>query len=176
MAAAAEVTLTIDDFKSLSYKDLDAKKAKILIGAMSYAYDDALTAKGLDGPSLRGLMANFESKRVEPLEQSVFNALTKVRPVSFNYFHVESFDMPDDWTDYGDEDWTYTGFHIGNPFSIQAVVFRYSTSGCDPACTPDIELHEETPITRLQCIQRYGIGVFQQIANVVGYEMIIRNF
>jgi hypothetical protein len=165
---------SIDDYKGMTYSILDRRQIKKLLGAMSNMYDRQLEKSGVDPKELRNLEGSFTS-RCRPISERVYSQFRELRNISFNYFHsVDTYDVPDGWTDYGDQDWSHTGLRIESPFRIIAVEFRQYI---DPIFGEDtLTFESERQISSLEAFHMMGAGAFRKIAEVEEWEPIIRSF
>jgi hypothetical protein len=164
----------MDQYKGKNYGNLDRLLVKKLIGSMTNMYDKQLQSMGFDPKALRKLESAFMSD-CKPVGEKTYQQFLELRKVSFNYFHsVDASEVPDGWTDYGDEDYSHTGLRIEEPFRIVAVKFR---EYFDPVFgRRDITFEEEREITSMEVFCMMGTEPFRRMADLVDWETIIRSF
>lgn len=170
--------MNTDDFKGIDQHTITRRQIKVLLGALSYTYDDAQRRMGLNPQIIRDLSHQFEGD-CKSLPDDVYRDLRKKNKVSFNLFLAEDVhDVPDGWTDYGEEEYHYYGFLIeNNPFNIRVVKYHwFSQEFMFPNSDPTIEHIETTDISSIDAFRRFGSYLFVKIADIVDWDVIIKSF
>ena len=112
----------------------------------------------------------------------MYDRFTSLAKTSFNLFHVEDTTVQrSGCTDYGDRNYEYIEFNIlTNPLRIFEVKYAHYEGGFGCGSIDDNETTHDSNhhmlLTSADAFRLYGIGLFQQIANVEDWEVIIRSF